>query len=71
MTNPWTKKNPLMSMMLSGANAWAGAARGLWSAEARRRQSAAMKEGARQAAALWTAVPTGAATPRKRPKKHR
>ncbi|CAM3818740.1 Uncharacterised protein [Roseomonas mucosa] len=27
MANPWTKKNPFLSIMLSGANAWAGAAR--------------------------------------------
>jgi hypothetical protein len=26
MANPWTKKNPFMSMWLSAANAWAGAA---------------------------------------------
>jgi hypothetical protein len=28
MTNPWLKKNPYMSLWLSGANAVAGAARG-------------------------------------------
>ena len=28
MTHPWTKKNPFMSMWLSGANAMLGAARG-------------------------------------------
>ena len=46
MANPWTKKNPLPSMMLSGANAWAGAARGFMTAQAKRQQSAAMREGA-------------------------
>ena len=40
MANPWIKKNPLMSVWLSAANAWAGAARGLTMAEARRRQKA-------------------------------
>ena len=29
MKNPWLKKNPLMSLWLSGANKVAGAARGL------------------------------------------
>jgi hypothetical protein len=28
MKNPWTKKNPLLSMWLSGANAVAGSAEG-------------------------------------------
>ncbi len=40
--NPWTKKNPLPSVWLSAANAWAGAARGLMTAErdaSRRRRS--------------------------------
>lgn len=43
MANPWTKKNPLLSVWLSAANAWAGAARGLMAAEARRQHKAAMK----------------------------
>ncbi len=46
MANPWTKKNPMLSMMLSGANLWAGAARGVWTAAARRQQGAAAKKGA-------------------------
>jgi hypothetical protein len=43
MANPWTKKNPLLSVWLSAANAWAGAARGLMTAEARRQQKAAVR----------------------------
>ena len=42
MANPMTKKNPLLSMWLSAANAWAGAARGLMAAEARRAQKKAV-----------------------------
>jgi hypothetical protein len=34
MANPWFKKNPLMSMWLSAANAVAGRARGVASAKA-------------------------------------
>ena len=36
MANPIGKKNPLLSMWLSAANAWAGAARGLMTTEMRR-----------------------------------
>jgi hypothetical protein len=55
MKNPWVKKNPFLSMWLSGANAVMGAARGHASAQAKR-----------QAATFWTA----ALTPKK-PKKRR
>jgi hypothetical protein len=37
-------KNPWMSMWLSAANIWAGAARGLWAAEITRQQNAMLKE---------------------------
>ncbi len=37
-------KNPWMSMWLSAANASAGAARGFWTAQARRQQNAMLKE---------------------------
>lgn len=43
MANPIGKKNPLLSLWLSAANAWAGAARGLMSAELRRQHKAATK----------------------------
>jgi len=69
MTNPWTRKNPLMSMLLSGANAGAGAALGLWTTQVRRQQAAARKKAARQAADFWGAALTGA--PRKKPRKRR
>ncbi|SAK95889.1 hypothetical protein AWB79_07278 [Caballeronia hypogeia] len=55
MKNPWLKKNPFLSMWLSGANAVIGATRGRASAQAKR-----------QANAIWTA----ALTPPK-PKKRR
>ena len=35
MFNPWLKKNPFMSMWLSGANAVAGKARSAGAAEAK------------------------------------
>ena len=51
MPNPFTKKNPLMSMWLSAANAWAGAARGMMAAEAGRQRKAAAKAATRAPAA--------------------
>lgn len=47
MANPLGKKNPLLSMWLSAANAWAGAARGMVAAEVGRRQKAAIKAATR------------------------
>lgn len=43
VANPFTKKNPLLSMWLSAANAWAGAARSAMTAEARRSLKGAAK----------------------------
>jgi hypothetical protein len=48
-------KNPWMSLWLSAANQAAGAARGLWLAEAQRQQQAF----ARQMTRVWTASLTG------------
>ncbi len=65
MTNPWLKKNPLLSLWLSGANAAAGRARGQIAAAAARQQKAV----ARDAARAWTDAWTGAwlaKPPRKR-----
>ena len=50
MPNPWTKKNPFMSMWLSGANRAAGMARNHATAEAKK-QGAALT---RQASRFWT-----------------
>ena len=66
MKNPWTKKNPFMSMWLSGANRVAGAARGHATAEAKRQASKAMNEGARQITNFWTGGLLTAAKPKKR-----
>ena len=52
MKNPWLKKNPLMSLWLSGANKVAGAVRGQAAAavkrEATRASKVAVAEGSRQ-----------------------
>jgi hypothetical protein len=53
MANPWTKKNPLLSMWLSGANALAGKARGAGAAEAKRQQASLVKEATRFWSGAW------------------
>jgi len=50
MKNPWTKKNPFMSMWLSGANSALGSARG--------QTAAAVKRESRQAASRTTTAGT-------------
>lgn len=54
MKNPWLKKNPLMSMWLSGANKVAGAARGRASAETKRQVAGMISKGSRQLTSLGT-----------------
>ncbi len=61
MKNPWTKKNPLMSMWLSGANAVAGSVRGRATREVKRQASTAMTKGTKQMLSFWSGgwiVPT-------------
>jgi hypothetical protein len=48
MSNPW------VSLWLSAANAWAGAAQGFWTAEMRRQQTAMLNEMSRQMVRFWT-----------------
>jgi hypothetical protein len=54
MKNPWLKKNPMMSLWLSGANTMVGFARGHAIAAAKRQSQTAMTEGTRQMLAFWT-----------------
>ena len=69
MKNPWIKKNPFMSMWLSGANTILGRARSQAVAEARRQSAAMMTEGARQMFQFWTG--SDLAPPRRKRKKSR
>lgn len=69
MKNPWLKKNPLLSIWLSGANAVAGSVRGRAQAEARRQARRAVDAGWKQAADFWTGA--WIAPPPKRRKKRR
>jgi hypothetical protein len=55
--NPWGKKNPFLSMWLSGANAVAGAARSRVTAEAKRQTSAAVTRSTKQMTDALTGKP--------------
>jgi len=67
-TNPWLKKNPAMSLWLSGANAMLAVARSRASAEAMRQATTASTLAARQMAEIWatTMFPGAAAAKKKR-----
>jgi hypothetical protein len=54
VNNPWTKKNPFMSMWLSSANQVMGAARGQVSAAAKRQVALTQAEAARQVIDFWS-----------------
>lgn len=66
MSNPWTKKNPLMSMWLSGANAVWGAARGHAVGQAHRQFHTMANEAANQMFRLWTGAPVARPSRKKR-----
>ncbi len=73
MKNPWLKKNPFMSMWLSGAYKVAGAARGLATAAIKREATRASKdaaaEGTKQVLDFWGAAAGAAApTPKAKPR---
>ena len=54
MSNPMMKKNPFLSLWLSGVNSAAGSARGLWMAEVHRQQTAMISEMTRQMIRFWS-----------------
>jgi hypothetical protein len=66
MKNPWTNKNPFLSMWLSTVNGMFGTARGHAMNEARRQQRLMLSEGARAMLSFWTgAVPSARARKRR------
>ena len=66
MANPWMKKNPFLSMWLSGANAVAGSMRGRAIREARRQSTTAMRTASKAIFDAWTSPWTLGATKRKK-----
>jgi hypothetical protein len=65
MRNPWTSKNPIMSMWLSAANRTAGTARGKATAAARRQVAKAQADAMQQFLDFWTLQPPKPAPRRK------
>ena len=53
MSNPWLKKNPFLSLWLSGANSVAGSMMGHAAAQAKRQTHAAMKTMASEGMKTW------------------
>ena len=53
MRNPWIRKNPFLSMWLSGANAVAGTVRGKMAAHARKQMVSAVTESTKAATNFW------------------
>ena len=67
MANPWMKKNPLLSLWLSGANSVAGSVMGHAAAQAKRQTNAAMKTLASEGMKTWMdALSPVAPQPKKR-----
>ena len=67
MRNPWTKKNPLMSMWLSAANKAAGGARGQATAAVKRQVATAQSDATRQVLDFWTGGLAKPAAKKRRP----
>jgi hypothetical protein len=66
LKNPWMKKNPFLSMWLSGANAVAGSVRSRTTAEAKRQAATMMTKNAKEVASFWINVLSGSAPKKKR-----
>jgi hypothetical protein len=69
MRNPWTTKNPFMSMWLSSANRVAGSARGQAAAAVKRETKAVQADAAKKIIDFWTGKAPAAAPARKARKK--
>lgn len=66
MANPWTKKNPFMSMWLSSANSIMGSARATATAEMKRQAAAAQADATRQVLDFWSGKSAAPAARKKR-----
>ena len=69
MSNPWLKKNPFMSMWLSGANSVVNTARVRIAAEAKRQSTAAISKARSDVFGAWASI--ASSPPAKRKKKSR
>jgi hypothetical protein len=66
MSNPWLKKNPFMSMWLSGANAVAGSIRGTAIAQAKRNAATVTQAATNDLLKIWSAAPLLSTKPKKK-----
>ncbi|MEO5738190.1 MAG: hypothetical protein ABIQ82_12100 [Variovorax sp.] len=66
MSNPWTKKNPLLSMWLSAGNKSVGVARGQVTAAAKRQVASAQADMTRQILDAWSGKAPRAPAKKKR-----
>ena len=66
-----TRKNPLLSLWLSGANAAGGAAGGLMAAEAARQRRAMLREMEKTTLAFWSSALKPLAPRQRAPRKPR
>ncbi|HXD07175.1 MAG TPA: hypothetical protein VN680_14055 [Burkholderiaceae bacterium] len=66
MANPWLKKNPFMSVWLTGANAAAGSLRGHATAAAKRQATSAMTQATKTFVEAWSFGLAPPVKPRKR-----
>jgi hypothetical protein len=65
MSNPWLKKNPYLSMWLSGANAVAGAAQGRARSSVKRSAATAARQITEAVVTAWL-TPFAASKPRRK-----
>ncbi|SEB26412.1 hypothetical protein [Variovorax sp. YR216] len=66
MSNPWTKKNPLMSVWLSSSNKAMNATRGQVAGAAKRQVAAAQANAVRQVVDFWSGKTATKALAKKR-----
>ena len=71
MNNPWLKKNPFMSMWLSGLNTAINSAHGHVAAELQRQARATMAAGMQQMLRFWSGGLLAPTPSRKKPARRR
>lgn len=69
MSNPWLKKNPFMSMWLSGLNSVANSARSKIAADAKRQSTTAINKATSDVFSSWAGTMTAVSVPKKRKKR--
>jgi len=68
MRNPWTTKNPFMSIWLSSANKVMGSARGQATAAAKRQVASVQAEAAKQVIDFWSGKAAPSSSRKRKPR---